>query len=122
MSGEIRLQYTLTATKSSLRMTPPSKSLAIDLSGTRLSGGVQDIGTTHEAIAFDSDLASIGWGELVNLDATNYVEIGRDVSGTFYGVIKLLPGESCPVRLATTALYARANTSAVKLQYQVLEA
>lgn len=122
MTAEIKLNYTLSATKGGLRMAPPNKALTIDLAGSRKSGGVQDIGTTQEQIVFGSDMASVGWGELVNLDSTNYVEIGQLVSGTFYPIIKLLPGESCPVRLATSTVYARANTATVKLGYEFLEA
>lgn len=91
----------------------------IDLSGSRYSAGVQDIGTTVEQVVIASDMSTAGWCVFKNLDATNYVEIGAS-NGTPY-FLRLNAGESCVVRLTTTTFYAKANTSAVKLQFMLLE-
>jgi hypothetical protein len=57
-----------------------------------------------------------------NLDANNYIEIGIQVTGTFYPFLKLLAGKQAgPMWLGTAAPYARANTGNVKLFYIMYE-
>ena len=86
------------------------------------SPGVLSIGTSHEAVA-PIDISSLGWALFKNLDETNYVEIGVEVTGSFYPLLKLLPGEQVQVRLSPAVLiFARANTAAVRLDSQIFEA
>ena len=85
-----------------------------------MASGVASIGTSHEALPM-GDVSTAGWARLENLDATNYVEIGVVVTGTFYPTIKLKATEFCVVRLGTNAPYARANTAAVQLDYVILQ-
>lgn len=82
--------------------------------------GHPSIGTaSHEALPV-VDVGTAGWAFFKNLDSTNYVEIGTDATGTFVPFLKLLAGESSgPIRLATSAPYAKANTAAVKLEYAI---
>lgn len=82
---------------------------------------VQTIGTTYEALTVGADVATAGWAFFRNLDATNFVEIGLEVSSAFQTLMKLMPGECALLPLATKALYARANTAAVKLDFTILE-
>lgn len=83
--------------------------------------GVQLVGTAHVALNV-SGLLNLGLAYFKNLDDTNYVDIGVDVSATFHGLVRLKPGESCVMRLtATAAPYARANTAAVRLQASIHE-
>lgn len=83
--------------------------------------GVQDVGTTHEALEVPG-LTNLGVAYFKNLDETNFVEIGVDVSATFYPLVRLLPGESTVFRFATTSTpYLRADTAAVRVQGAVYE-
>lgn len=67
-------------------------------------------------------LSASGAGWLVNTDATNYVEIGVQVSGTFYPLLRLDPGEGFPIRLAQgISPYARSHTAACVLEYAVAD-
>jgi hypothetical protein len=76
--------------------------------------GVQDIGTSEEAIILGDVSADGGAFFAQNLDATNYVEIG--LTGSY--VIKLKPGEYCFLcGVSDKDLFARANTAAIKLAY-----
>ena len=97
-------------------------SIQIDLASDVGDGGVQDIGTaTHEALP----TANAGDGGLYffrNLDSTNYVEVGLDDTGSFVSFLKLLPAEYSIGRLSSSAIYAKANTAAVDLQYRMLSA
>lgn len=123
MAQEITATCGLTVNKTNGPVfTMSSSSQRIDLSGSRYSGGIQDIGTSaHEALTIISDQSTSGWSYFKNLDATNYLEIGRDVAAAFSPVLRLNAGEVCVCRVTTTALYAKANTGACKLQYMILE-
>lgn len=118
MSGEI--QYSGTLTNSGLRISLATGTKSIDQTTKRATGQVQAIGTTHEALIL-GELSTCGWAYFENKDLTNYVEIGADSAGTFIPFMKLLAGEYAIVRLGgTNAPYARANTAAVELRYEIM--
>lgn len=123
MAQEITSTVSLTATKGFLSVNR-STSNRIDMSGTsQYAGGAPSIPTTAGGTALVMDsVGTSGLSYFRNLDATNYVEIGVVVSGTFYPFVKLKAGEACVLRLGTNAPYARANTAAVVLDYTILEA
>lgn len=123
MADEITITSGMTCTNGSLRVNVPTKSYRATQATGRACANTQDIGTTHEALAFGSDIATAGFAVFTNLDATNYVEIGVVVAGTFYPAIRVSPGEQQgPVRFASLSVYAKANTAPVKLKYDMLEA
>lgn len=121
MANEIRASVSLSVSKSSLALNK-SLSKQITMSGTHLHSTTQDVGTTYEAIVIPAELATLGVAIFTNLDATNYVEIGREVAATFYGVVKLKAGESALLRLTpSVTYYGRANTAAVTTEVTVIE-
>ena len=74
--------------------------------------GFVTIGTTEESETF-SELATLGWCKLKNIDATNYVQVG--FSAGVYG-IRVEAGESCVFRLEPgVTMYLKANTAACKM-------
>lgn len=76
------------------------------------------IGTSEESEAF-SELGTVGWLLMENLDDTNYVEWGF-ATGVYGG--RLEPGEPALFRLnPSTTLYLRANTAACKCVLYALE-
>jgi hypothetical protein len=89
--------------------------------GTHHNHISQTISTTYGALTIDSGVATAGYAYFCNLDSTNYVEIGLQVSAAFQPFIKLKPGEVAICRLSTTALYARANTASVVLEHWIAE-
>ena len=100
MADEITISATMNATNSNYTY---SKSLTATVDQTTASGGapgVQNIGTTHEQLIGLADLAAEGYAIAKNLDTSNYVEIGVDVSATFYPLLKLKPGEFSLFRLS----------------------
>ena len=119
MADEIAVTIALSVAKGNLALAIASERFLPDMSGTRYIDNVQNIGTTAEALGV-GDVGTAGWAYFKNLDLTNYVEIGRDISG-FQAFIKLLPGEACVVRLGTSAPYAKANTAAIDLKYVIIE-
>lgn len=123
MANEITVVAQLQALKSYLNISQ-NVTLRADLTGNNFTAQSQSIGhAAHEAIVIGADVGTAGWAFFRNLDATNFVQIGVDVGGTFYPLAKLLPGETAgPLRLATTSVYAQADTAAVDLFYLILEA
>lgn len=122
MANEITVTTRFQLRKGSLTCSKQATTRA-DFAGTHYAANTLSIPTTSAgtSLAIGANVATAGCGYLVNTSDTNYVEIGVQVSGTFYPVMKLKPGECFPIRAATTALYARANTAAVDLEYFLLE-
>jgi hypothetical protein len=80
--------------------------------------GYLTIGTSEESEAF-SELGTLGWILMRNLDDTNYVEWGF-ATGAYGG--RLEPNEFALFRLnPSTTVYLRANTSACKCVLYALE-
>lgn len=78
--------------------------------------GTQTIGLAHEAIVY-GDVVSRGLTGITNLSSTDFVEVGIDVAGTFYGVHQIPPGKSELFwSHPTVALYARADTAPVTIK------
>lgn len=90
------------------------------MAGGAFANAVQSIGTTYEQIVVPAEIATAGCVYFRNLDDTNYVEIGREVSAAFYPFIKLKPGEVMVGRMATNSFFAKANTAAVNLEMCLL--
>ena len=123
MANEISVSCGITVSKTNgPKASFPSETKQIDLAGTLYSSAVQVIGTgSHEALTIVADQSTAGWAYFRNIDATNYVEIGVDVGATFGPLLRLYPGQFTVTRLTTTAVYAKANTSSVSLQYFILQ-
>jgi hypothetical protein len=79
---------------------------------------VQDVGTVEEQLA-KGDIGTIGWCAFRNMDTVNFVQIGA-AAGEYS--IKLGPGEfHGPMRWSGSAVYAKADTAACKVEYLLLE-
>lgn len=123
MANEISVNATLAVRKGNLSETrSTSGSFTLNAANPAKAAGIASIGfATHEAIAI-GDVATAGWARFKNVDATNYVEIGLVVSATFYPFLKLKAGEPAgPLRLGTNTIYAKANTAAVLLDYEIYD-
>jgi hypothetical protein len=122
MADEITLTGRLQLVNGNLKVTRDLGSRSADQTTARYVANVQDVGfAAHEALDM-GEVSTAGWAVFYNHDSTNYVEIGIDDTGTFEAVIKLEAGEAAgPLRLASSAPYAQANTAAVDLEYVILE-
>ena len=94
----------------------------IDVTGTYGATETQSIGTSNEALSFNTtDITGDVHLVIRNNDGTNYVEIFKD-SGNSHLLSKLNAGESCSLRRVPSAsLYARANTAAVSIQFWIVQ-
>jgi hypothetical protein len=92
---------------------------SVTCSGAQYQIATQAIGTSDESVAINSDISSLGYIYVRNLDGTNYVELGY-TSGTYFG--KLKAGEACVFRAGAglTTLHAKANTATCDIEYFVL--
>lgn len=98
------------------------KTVSVTQTSQGHAAGCQDIGTTEEALVV-SDITTSGIGYFMNIDATNFVQLGVVVSATFYPLVRLLAGEVATFRLDTGAtIYAKADTADCKLVFQINEA
>lgn len=124
MAGEIRYSSGLVMAAGNLNDNYNTSGLTANQATNKL---VRNVQTTLVASA-QGDLLDLG-GVTVpglsvfsNLDTVNYVEVGVQVSGTFYPFLKLLAlQQSGPMFLGTSAIYARANTGNVKLFYIIYD-
>ena len=121
MANEISVSSTFTINNNNLTFTSTESFNANQALQGGPSNGTQQIGTTHETIGV-TDITSLGWAVFKNLDNTNYIEVGLEVSATFYPFLRLLPGEAVVVRLSPAiTLYAKANSTPSDLQTSVFE-
>lgn len=82
---------------------------------------VVDIGTSEEDLSF-GDLSTEGRCEVMNLDDTNYVDIGPKSGGSMVPAIRLKPGEPHAFRISPGQTWAgQANTAACKVQFKIYE-
>lgn len=103
---------------------PIQADFGVDMAGTAMDDRHLDIPTTAAGtqITFTATLGTPGVVRITNL-GTNYVEFGRQVGGTFYGFLKVLPGESWLFRAdySATQLYARANSATTSIRIRQFE-
>jgi len=117
MANELSLIVNLSFSKGGAKVTK-QVSKQITVTGDAFTHGVQAIGTTEEEIAQGADLGTPGYMLIINLDDTNYVEIG---STTGVYDIKLKAGEFALYRHNSATVYAKANTAACNVEYCLIE-
>ena len=122
MSNEISYQFQLRLANGNLEDQYSAPSSKADQTNAKLIRNVQEIGTTEEILA-SGDIATPGWAVFLNLDDTNFIEIGSYVGGTFYPFLKLLPGDKvlCRLGVSTSELYSKSDTAIVSLFYIIYD-
>lgn len=124
MANEITTTFSLSCTKGSLTFSRSfTKQITMSASAPNVAGGTQAIATTSagEAISL-GDIATNGVAYFVNLDSSNYIELGINQGGTFYPLVRLNAGEGTIMRLSQGVTpYARANTASAILEYHIFD-
>jgi hypothetical protein len=119
--NEISITAGLTVNKGSLQLNRTAGTQA-SMAGTHFDAKAQSVGTgAHELLNISADIAAAGYCYLRNLDAENYVDIGVDVGGVFYPLLRLKAGEVAVVRFAIKDIYALASTADVALEFWMIE-
>jgi len=120
MSNEISYNFQILLNNVSLKDQYSSGSIAATQITPALVRNVQSIAVTPPDTAINlGSVVTPGFAVFQNLDLVNYVEIGIDITGTFYPFMKLKAGEQGMLRLGTVAPCALANTLAVNVFYVI---
>jgi len=117
MAKEITASANLRFSKGGASSNLVAGPVQIDMAGTKYAQGVQAVGIADEVVN-QGDVVTPGMILAMNLDATNYVELGVD--GTNYSQ-KIDPGQCALFRNNGAAVHAKANTAPVNLQYLIIE-
>jgi len=76
------------------------------------------IGTSEQDVTF-TDVTTLGWIYMLNLDAANYVEWGPKSAGVMVPLGRMQAGEPAVLRLDPgITLRMKANTAPVKVQFK----
>lgn len=122
MANEFSLQFQISLTNGTLKDSYTSGGMSSNQTTAALVRNVQSIlHTAHAALDLGS-VSTPGWAVFVNTDASNYIDIGTDATGSFVPFARVEAGKAIMLKLATAAPYAKAAVATVKLFYIIYEA
>jgi hypothetical protein len=121
--NEIRVTAQLFLNNGNLTLDRIVGGLQLDQAVPGYSASVQKIGAgAHEQIMISTDIDTPGYAYFRNLDDNESIQVGLDVSSTFYPLIELGPAEVALLPLADVDLYAISlGTGDTQLEWVVLE-
>jgi hypothetical protein len=102
MANEITLQVNMSVAKGSLRYTFNPPTANITLLGNAAAGGVQNIGTSTEALLL-VDVTTRGMANFVNLSTGTKVQLGTWDGTTYHPFQQLNAGEPAVLRLSASS-------------------
>lgn len=117
MANELSIMVNLSFSKGGAEVTK-SCNKNVTITGDAFTHGVQSVGTSEEELVQGAELGTPGYMLVINLDSTNYVEIG---STTGVYDIKLKAGEFALYRHNSATVYAKANTGTCLVEYCLIE-
>lgn len=122
MANEITVDFGLRASRSGVKTEVPNTQYQFDTGSSLFVDGSQSIGTTHEILEL-SGLSNGGVTRLFNADSTHTVQIGVEVSATFYPLFEIPPQKPAFLpKLSTLNVYAKSTgAAAVNLVRQVFQ-
>lgn len=125
MANEVSLTVRLLVKKPStvtlLDFNPGA--LQFDMAGTNGDGAkVNVVPTAYGAVPIPTDVGTEGYCYFRNLDATNFYQLGVEVSSAFYPLVKLKPGQVAVFPLAIQGVFWKADTATCRAQWGVVEA
>ena len=109
MADELAFNFFLNYSNDGTTIEFPFSFLS-DVASAPLVDVIQTIATSATAVNIGS-IATCGVMVIANLDTENYVKVRIGASGA--DVVKVLPGEAWPFRLAASTPYAIADTASV---------
>ena len=119
MAGELKFKFSFEYRKGSGKPQKVRSSQTITVTGNNVRGlSVQSIGTAKENLDKPSDMGTIGWCYLKNLDPSNFVSFGDDADNPS---LKLKAGEETFVRWGATNVSALADSAALDVESLLIE-
>lgn len=121
MANEITITHSLRLVNGQYRHEFSPGAVVVSQTGNKFMDAVVNVGTTEETLSF-GDLSTVGIIEIVNLDATNYVELGfsTGVYGDKLSAAKYIPHRY--ERNGSATFYVKANTAACNIRVIAYEA
>ena len=114
MANELKMNIGVTYANGAMSDSV-STSFSVNQSTLAFQGDVISVGTSEQDLV-TSNITTLGWLYMKNLDPANYVQWGPKSSGAMVPVGKLEAGESAMLRLAPGITFRwAANTAAVKV-------
>ena len=124
MANELTVTGSISYEKDNDSATFSPDSQQVTVSGQQRTGGVQLLTTTAEVLALNEVLVTTqGWAWFRNIgtDLDTAIQIGIKVSTNFHDVLELKGGEFAMSRLAGEALWAKATSGTLYLEYFIIE-
>jgi hypothetical protein len=114
MANEIQVTTKLYSSKGGASTANATHNWTANMSGSDLITLTQVIGTNEEFLSVGPDVGAPYAVEVVNLDSTNYIEVGV-AAGVYFG--RILPGESAVIPYVSSGftIYLKANTAACSI-------
>jgi len=117
MANEITTSGSIELVNGNITIKRSLANVRFDQATNEYHAGVQEIGTSEEALVLGDVSGTLCWCFMRNLHTAYYIEVG--LTGSYF--IHLKFGEWFIGRVVSTP-YAKANTEAAKLEYVVFEA
>lgn len=114
MADEITIRTLLNLTNGYLDDENDIGAKRLTQTNGRIFKRVVDVGTSEETLTF-TDITTPGWCYLINLDSTNYVQVGVSTGVYFTRLKAAEPGGLFRLENAATTLYLKANTATCKI-------
>jgi len=119
MANELKIRLSYEYKKGSGKVHKVNSFQSITVTGNNVRGlEVQAVGTSKENLNKPSDMGTIGWVFLHNLDPTNFVEFGDDADGPS---LKLKAGEEEFLRWGASNVSAKADTASCDVESELFE-
>lgn len=123
MAGEIQVQWFMRTTKGSYSDQSRGSFVADQVGSGGGNPGVIDVSTSGQLIDAGDISSTKGIGSIQNLDDTNYVDVGPECNGSISPTIRVLPGESWPLRFVPdVSLMIRANAAPCRVLVSINDA
>jgi hypothetical protein len=120
-ANAITITAQLSVLNGNLTLMRQANGLQFNQSGGQYSGGAVSVPTSATALTLTNSTVG-GWGFFRNTDTTNFITLGLTVSATYYPMVQIPAGGVALFPIGTTAIYAKADTAAVTLDFDVLAA
>jgi len=120
MANELELNFSGDLDNGTLDHTFPTETLTITQGTARLFDNVVPCTTSDTAQTF-TNVTTLGWCRIKNLDATNYVDIGPTAAAAIVPFMRLKATETAYLRLTPgITLRTQANTATCNVHFTVL--
>lgn len=119
MSNELRINLSadISNTSNAHRWQWRPAALAVSLTNTAASGGVQVIGTTQEAVTLGGDISTAGFARFQHVGTSGYIDLACGSTNATNYFARLYSNQICVTFLQNTSLGAVASITNAPLAW-----